>query len=190
MSTINARIAAFGKKTTTWKEELQTLAVDCVELTFAERVNVDPLSRLVHALGKGADMQTLIHWIEAHGLAAWNKKAEYKITRKGGAVDIYEGAFVVRKGNKVFDKEALLAVKWYAFAKEAKKVESSFDTLACIEKVKAYLTKIQKEALSATKETDIDADEKLAATRLANIMEELGRNFGGAIAENYEVKEA
>lgn len=124
---LNAKISALGKRTGKWRQDVQEIIVACAEHAFKGN-NVDPLTRLVGALG-GADLRAVIHWAEKHCPAVW-VKAESKFR--------FNKSF---KGE--FDAATLMAAPWYELAVKPKEIASSIDVL---ESLRGFIKRMEKEA--------------------------------------------
>lgn len=147
---LNAQITSIGKKTAKWRDEVQLVLVGCAQHAF-DGNNVDPCTRLVHAL-TGADSRAVIHWIEAHMPAVW-VKAEEK--------------FRLNKSFKgEYDAITLLAEPWWELATKPKNVSSSLDMLDAL---RSFIKRMEKEAESKTEVAHVEILANLKT--LANAVE-------------------
>jgi hypothetical protein len=124
--TLNQRIAALGKRTTKWRNDVQSLLVSCAFHAF-EHNNTDPLTNLVKVL-HGADLVAVIHWAEKHCPAVW-QKAETKFRFNKS----FQGEF---------SEATLMEDPWYIRAVKAKEVASSLDML---ESLRGFIKRMEKE---------------------------------------------
>lgn len=130
---LNAQIAAIGRKTAKWRDDVQLCLVGCAQHAFDSN-NVDPCTRLVQAV-RGADAKAIIHWIEAHMPAVW-VKADEKFR--------FNKSFVGE-----YDAITLMAEPWWELATQPKNVASSLDMLDALD---TFIKRMVREVEAGKKE--------------------------------------
>ena len=126
LTTLNRRIKSLTNKTAKWRDEVQFCLVGCMYQAITHS-NVDPCTKIIGAL-KGADAKAVIHWIEAHGPAIWQKGTESFRFNK---------SFVGE-----YDAAALLGAAWWELATKPKNISSSIDVL---QSVRDLISRVERE---------------------------------------------
>lgn len=166
--TLNQRITALAKRTTKWRDDVQSLLVSCAFHAF-EHSNTDPLTNLVKAL-HGADLTAVIHWAEKHCPALWQKKEEKFRFNKSFAGQ--------------FDEGVLNAEPWHTRAITPKQIPSSVDML---ESLRGFIKRMEKE-VALEVEVESEDGTKAMSKRTIEHAELLGKLSAIANATEYASK--
>ena len=135
---LNKKIDALGKRTQTWRNDVQIVLVECAYQAF-EYSNVDPFTRLVGAL-KGADIKAVIKWAEQFAPCVWQKdKVAFRFNKS--FVGEYDALFLM--GNL-----------WHDLATKPQNVSSTVDV---IDAVRALIQRMENE-IKAGKKTVTHSD--------------------------------
>jgi hypothetical protein len=136
LRTLNAKIKSIAKKTASWRDDIQIALTGCAWHAI-EHGNVEPCTRLVKAV-EGADARAVIHWVEGHMPAVWDKKANA----------FRQNKTAIKEGKFTYDALTLMSEPWWELATKTKNISSSID---CLEAVRDLIKRLEREATKGEK---------------------------------------